>query len=229
MRLRVFEYETKKPYIPPLVPMRTALPQWYKDGERFLGGKPSLYPKSNSSLKLCVPFLDALTSGYMVQCPQDLLVEKLEDGSVGIGWKYEADIIDKRDPASTPTLPIPTGHVSTNYIWKLPLYIRVPKGYSVLFTHPLNRHDLPFTTLSGVVDADYAVPGGALPFFLKSGFTGIIPRGTPIAQLIPFKREDWTLKETKGLKKEGEIETYNSLSVISGWYKKHHWRKKTYN
>ena len=71
-------------------------------------------------------------------------------------------------------------------------------------------------------------PPGALPFFLKAGFTGIIPKGTPIAQLIPFKREDWKLEETTGLKKEGEIEGYNSLSVISGWYKKNRWRKKTY-
>ena len=32
--------------------------------------------------------------------------------------------------------------------------IEAPEGYSVLFTHPVNRFDLPFTTLTGMVDCD---------------------------------------------------------------------------
>jgi len=30
----------------------------------------------------------------------------------------------------------------------------MPAGYSLLITHPFNRHDLPFVTLTGLVDAD---------------------------------------------------------------------------
>jgi hypothetical protein len=32
--------------------------------------------------------------------------------------------------------------------------IEAPDGYAVLFTHPFNRFDLPFTTLTGLVDCD---------------------------------------------------------------------------
>ncbi len=32
--------------------------------------------------------------------------------------------------------------------------IEAPKGYSVLFAHPANRADLPFTTITGLVDSD---------------------------------------------------------------------------
>ena len=32
--------------------------------------------------------------------------------------------------------------------------IEAPPGYSLLFTHPVNRADLPFTTLTGLVDCD---------------------------------------------------------------------------
>ena len=32
--------------------------------------------------------------------------------------------------------------------------IEAPAGYSLLFTHPVNRPDLPFTTLTGLVDSD---------------------------------------------------------------------------
>ena len=29
---------------------------------------------------------------------------------------------------------------------------------------------------------------------LKEEFTGIIPKGTPLAQIIPFKRESWSME-----------------------------------
>ena len=32
--------------------------------------------------------------------------------------------------------------------------IELPPGYSLLVTHPINREDLPFTTLTGLVDVD---------------------------------------------------------------------------
>ena len=31
-----------------------------------------------------------------------------------------------------------------------------------------------------------------LPMWLKKDFIGIIKKGTPIAQIIPFKRDNWT-------------------------------------
>ena len=30
-----------------------------------------------------------------------------------------------------------------------------------------------------------------MPFFIKEGWTGVIPAGTPYAQMIPFLRENW--------------------------------------
>ena len=54
---------------------------------------------------------------------------------------------------------------------------------------------MPFTIFSGVVDTDtYQVPV-AFPFVLKEpNFEGMIPAGTPIAQVIPFKRESWKME-----------------------------------
>jgi hypothetical protein len=67
----------------------------------------------------------------------------------------------------------------------------------VLITSPLNRLDLPFRSLTAVIDADvfyHILPdpmqgGGNYPFYLNRGFEGIIPIGTPMCQYIPFKRE----------------------------------------
>jgi hypothetical protein len=30
-----------------------------------------------------------------------------------------------------------------------------------------------------------------MPFFIVNGWTGVIPAGTPYAQMLPFKRENW--------------------------------------
>ena len=71
--------------------------------------------------------------------------------------------------------------------------IEAPQGYSLLFTHPLNRFDLPFTTLSGMVDCD-SFRDSWIYFpahWHDMNFSGVLPMGTPIAQCLPVKRESW--------------------------------------
>jgi hypothetical protein len=71
--------------------------------------------------------------------------------------------------------------------------IEAPEGYAVFFTHPVNRFDLPFTTLSGLVDCDrYTDSWIHFPaHWHDRNFSGVLPKGTPIAQCIPVKRESW--------------------------------------
>ena len=40
---------------------------------------------------------------------------------------------------------------------------------------------------------------------MKENFTGIIPYGTPIVQLIPFKREKWKSKFSISSKSQEEL------------------------
>ncbi|MBS0528301.1 MAG: hypothetical protein JSS22_02765, partial [Proteobacteria bacterium] len=74
--------------------------------------------------------------------------------------------------------------------------IEAPEGYSVLFTHPLNRFDLPFTALTGLVDCDRYVDNWIhFPaHWHDMNFSGVLPKGTPVAQCFAVKREDWSLK-----------------------------------
>jgi hypothetical protein len=226
---QVFETETYEPHFPGIEPMRMSIPQWYKDAEQYIGGKPQISPESNNALKVCVPFLDSLTTGYAIPLFCDIVVEKV-DGKHFFSWR-DGDFapLGSRDKEVAPTLPVPVGHSTTHYSWQLKVALRLPKGYSALITHPLNRNDLPFTTLSGVVDPNFALHGGNLPFFLREDFEGVLQKGTPIAQIIPFKTEDWVLQVTPGLSKEAMVNSKRSRSVISGWYKRTHWKKKSYN
>jgi hypothetical protein len=122
--------------------------------------------------------------------------------------------------------PVPIGCNDTNFIWHFLVSIKVKRGYSFLISHPFNRYDLPFITLSGVIDGGYAMGDGNLTFFMKQGFEGIIPKGTPIAQILPFKNEKWNLKKQDGLYNESSINNEKTKSVLFGWYKNTYWKKK---
>lgn len=43
------------------------------------------------------------------------------------------------------------------------LSIEAPEGYALFFTHPVNRLNLPFTTLSGLVDATAFATSTSIP------------------------------------------------------------------
>jgi hypothetical protein len=74
--------------------------------------------------------------------------------------------------------------------------IQLPPGYSVLVSHPINRDDLPFRALSGLVDCDrYHDAFVQFPArWVDPNFNGVLPKGTPVVQCVPVKRETWALQ-----------------------------------
>jgi hypothetical protein len=100
-----------------------------------------------------------------------------------------------------------------------------------LFKHPSYRDDLPFTSISGIIDSDEFILNGKVGFFIKDNFTGLIPKGTPMYQMIPFKRDDWK-SESRMLEDEEKDNWHrianNITSVFTGGYKKKYWKRKKY-
>jgi hypothetical protein len=204
------------------------IPDWYKRAEITYASKDG---KQQSGLKTCAPFLDALISGYMLVTWTDVHVKILPDGRVDIDWDANTSgpQFAERESASGATMPRPAGHLPNHLAWAPKWGIKSPKGFSTLITHPLNRFDLPFTTSSGIMDSDKLHVSGNIPFFLKEGFEGVIPKGTPFAQVIPIKRESWTAVYDPAL--IGVIsETGMRLrGVERGYYRDNYWVKKIYN
>lgn len=221
------KYESLFNYYNTLVPSKSMVPQWYKDISRWIGTKPTIYPNRNHTVKHCMPFLDALTSGYQVLLPFDVMVEQ-RGGKPFVTWLGQGDLIVKRNEKSFGSMPLPIGFHDEMYAIRVPLSFRLPKGYSMLYTQPFNRYDLVTMTMTAVIDSDVDVYSGDAPFFIKQGFEGIIEQGTPIAQILPFKREDWQSEVTEGLTQKAEISRLKSISVLSGWYKNNVWKKKSY-
>jgi len=212
-------------------PARKHIPEWYKKAEKYTGGKPHInHPQDigRSTIKACTPFLESYTNGYIIELWQDIEVIYLQ-GAPLINWNTKPDVIEARDLSSLQGFPIGEESANYSFAWKSPFMIKTPKNYSILVSHPFNRLDLPFTTLTGIVDSDTTVTGGNIPFMLKKGFEGIIPKGTPIAQIIPFKRNSWESEKDSSLLKESKRLTSIYRSSVSGVYKKIAWHKKEYN
>jgi hypothetical protein len=206
-------------------PAKKFIPEWYKKAESYVKDAP-IYLQQNLTIKHCMPFLDAYTNGYMILLQGDLLVKKDENGEHELQWVRDP-LVTVRSPESHQGLPMANNHSSQYFSWAITNVIKLPKNYSMLITHPLNRFDLPFTTLSGIVDE--AASTGAISFFVNKDFEGIIPKGTPIAQILPFKQDNWEKIEQKGLYEELENEAKSFRTVISGGYKKLRWKRKNYN
>jgi hypothetical protein len=183
----------------PPVPASSQIPEWYKKVPKYVANtdKP-IKALGKKDLKLCVPFRDAMINGYIIRLPADLEVAQSATGDIDIFNNQElpVNICHKRGNINDPMaqghgMPAPMGTNPTMFSW-MPMYgVELPKGFSALVTHPFNRYELPFITTTGLVDSDMFTLAGNIPFFVKKGFVGIIPAGTPIAQIIPIARHDW--------------------------------------
>lgn len=219
------------------VTAKKIVPEWYKQTERFTGGKldvhmfvsdPTTSSSSNTDLGACVPFLDSMLSGYLIQLWTDVIVTK-DEGGTYINWLVAPKVVEIRQDSVAQHLPCPPGFLKKNMAWVNPIAVKTPPGYSALITHPFNRFDLPFLTMSGIVDSDSYHSGGNVPFWLSDTFEGIIPKGTPIVQVFPFKRDNWESKEGDETMKDAVAKSgWLARSVASGYYKRNNWTKKSF-
>lgn len=231
MKYRLIEFAVDHPYLGLPASSKKYIPDWYKKAERFVGGKPILNSdtiEGQQTVKLCPPYLDSLTSGYIAELWQDLQVRQI-GGVPNFTWLQKPEILEGRPAEIVQGMPISTRYGHDVYAWKFPYYFRTPPGYSAFVSHPFNRLDLPFQTLSAVIDSDCGVNAGNIPFVFEKDWEGIVPQGTPILQILPFKRENWTSKENKDIIEIGERNRYFSTRKVSGFYKQTFWRKKNYD
>lgn len=220
----------------PPVPAISMIPDWYKKLSRFYHSNKmkDLHPindrgtdGSASSTKLCMPFFDAMTSGYFYVLTDDLYISEDDEGFPILSWDNDVMICDKRPMID---VAVPFQHHPVHFGFKMHWYYETPKDYSVLITHPFNRHDLPFTVLSGIVDSDVWGLPVFISFFVKRGFTGTIPKGTPLFQIVPIKRDSWEMKIESSEEKiwKNKIKEEKRRSKIFSYYKGYAWKRKVY-
>jgi hypothetical protein len=216
------------------IPASKCVPSWYKEMNSYIGKekKPNGDGQTTATIKKCLPVFDAITAGYILLTPVDVYVTQKASDENGVLQPYyewpSNKVIEWHPVVQAPTHPANTGYFSYPK-WINPWAISTPRGYSVLFTAPKHRDNV-FTILDGVVDTDSYNNAVNFPFVLNDiNFEGLIPAGTPMAQVIPFKREKWDMK----LGGTEELDSINKTNLTTqsrffDKYRNHFWHRKEY-
>jgi hypothetical protein len=204
-------------------PAKSHMPDWFKRLPAV--DKGQLAPtNSGLTVKRCMPFIDAMTTGWILPLAASVRLEIKDGGaSVEAGWEFDRVMVSNHGAhqvAGNPKEPRPPCKFH-NY-WS----IRTPPGWSSLFVPPLNRGGQVFECVAGVVDTDTYAAHVHFPFF-ATGADGIhvIEKGTPLVQVIPFRRQDAAIEaevraENLGEAKERDRVFRNTIAG-EGWYRKH--------
>ncbi len=203
--------------LPTPTPAAQGLPEWLRAMPAH--ALNALVAGDDDTVKRCPPFVDAMTSGFLIPLICDVTVSGGQftwDSELPTGGAvdYPHSPIGIHDASQVTGTPL---HDADRFLIKFHNFwtIQAPPGWSLLFTHPVNRFDLPFTTLTGLVDCDrYHDAWINFPaHWHDDRFEGVLPRGTPVAQCFPIKRERWSAEVTVS-SEEDERRTHGLLADI---------------
>jgi len=187
---------------PEPTPASKNIPTWYKkqpaygdDEEKImrLGG-------SASTVKRCIPVFDIINSGYIIYMPCDVFIDatnpdKLQWSVPMAASQMKKDLVSSHSPEQVSHYPLNTKQYHKDIFRIMPFWaVGTEKGYSCLFTQPFHGDPVPFRTFGGVVDTDNFIADGHYSLQIEKDFKGVIERGTPIVQVIPFKRDNYQME-----------------------------------
>jgi hypothetical protein len=136
--------------IPEPFPAVRAVPDWLKELLVDREGEPTI--------KRCAPFLQAVTTGYIIPVPFDVHFWFTPEGE--LFFRGEGNMPQRHLASQQVGTPF-----SASKIIKLinPWLVRTPPGYSTLFIRPFNRYDCPLVPLTGLVETDTYYEAVQLP------------------------------------------------------------------
>lgn len=228
-----------KDIIPEPKPSLLHIPNEYKKMKSF--HNESFY---STTVKKCIPFLDALTCGYIIPFPIDYGFRYDQEKSMAIFETNLEVLHDLNDFKRSLSIETHNQHqlseelrhnkrtVEAVFKFSNPWVIKTPPGYSCIFTQPFNRN-FPFKIIDGIVDTDTFHQNINFPFYWTNPHTEkvILKRGSPMVLVIPFKRERWKMnvysEKPKDLEKK-EKAFLKFSSKIMDRYKNSFWRRKEY-
>jgi hypothetical protein len=216
-------------------PAKNYLPEWYKQMPPY---QPSVENPngrsikirdghSNATAKKCVPMLDGIGAGYIVPLWCDVQVE-IRSGEPEIFWRISSNVFVPHGEA-TRDIPAPFGYFAR--VFKFCTYFRIetPRGFSISVQPPAGHYQLPFRVIPAVIDSDRSVIDNNFPCWVQDGFEGIVEKGTPIAQVVPFKRTNWKAEMSViPYEEHRKFSERGFESNILNNYVRNIWRKKTY-
>jgi hypothetical protein len=218
-------------------PTSKNVPEWYRKQPAYVNKDEFLKRGvSGSTIKKCMPVFDAMTAGYTIYCPVDIYVDATDPGKLEYNIPValagmKKDLFTTHSAEQVEFYPIENRYhkdvLRINPMWS----VKTSPGYSSLFMKPMHQEIVPFEIVPGIIDTDTYISEGFLSFKVEKTFKGIIEKGTPLAQVIPFQRESWNseIKEHKDTRDQQKIQQVLVRSKFFHFYKKNFWHKKEWH
>ena len=165
------------------------------------------------TIRACPAMDDWLKSGWFVLANRDIEVIRYDEQSVTREEKVEGE---RRLPrVVSPSHPSKQAFDSFEYLgenapvkdafkMRNPWNIKTPPGYSCFYLDPFLFQNEYFATWQGIIDTDKFntnQDNSQIIFYPKVNHSFTIKKGTPMCQIIPYKRDTWTatyqLRSTK--------------------------------
>lgn len=167
--------------IPHPFPAGRHLPDWFKN-------MPPTFDQGGT-VKRCPPFLAAMTAGYIIPLPADVRFSMSSTGQLSATCKL--NLFGRHVPEQFQGSPFAPLIVVK---FRNPWIVVTPPEYVCLISAPLNRFEMPFLPLTGIVETGTYYKEVQLPVActMRPGQIVELRRGTPLIQVIPIRREEWT-------------------------------------
>lgn len=229
-KYKIFEKVFPKP-----TSVQSNIPEWWKEQQSYLNNDQNVHNGTMLlTVKKCQAVFDSMTFGYYMYCPADIYINST---GTKIDVQVTNDVLNLQQHLLANHLkeqilkyPIPD-YFHQEVLRIHPMWlVKTEEGYSSLFLAPMHGEKSPLRAIPGVIDTDQYPSDGYFSFFVEKGFNGIIKQGTPIAQVIPFKREDWesSINKDKDSDLNNQIKQLSVRSVFQNGYRKKFWSKKTF-
>lgn len=173
----------------PVVPAKKLIPNWFRDLSNVVE-----YYNNHPTIKTCPGIVNYLRTGFILRTWIDTIIETTQSYikflypnndapnnylSTMDAMTFDKDLTEFKK-YSHPTV----------VKWTLGWYCQAPKGYNLLYTPTQYHPNLNFTTIVGITDTRIDEGLHVQVAWHPTDKSVFIPAGTPIAQIIPIKREE---------------------------------------
>jgi hypothetical protein len=201
-------------------PAKSEIPKWFKDMPMLTEGMKK-YDRGGT-VRRCPSFIEWLGQGYIVKMWSDVVLKNSEDF-----WEWRTPDNQFRwdkHPAEQYQQWLPHDRVNVVYKCASPFKVVTPKGWSCYEFPLLFDHNPDWQVMAGINNSDTFHEWNSTIMLFGDKEEIFIPRGTPISQIVPFKRGKLKNKNTfihdidKKTKGSMQRSEYSGRSLFTGSY-----------
>lgn len=188
---------------------KSVSPEWWKKAKVGMHVKGDIV----QTIRSCPAMDDWLKSGWYVLANRDIEVimydgQSLTKETLESGERHGPRIVSPSHPSNQALDSFEylgkNAPVKDAFKMRNPWNIKTPPGYSCFYLDPFLFQNEYFATWQGIIDTDKFntnQDNSQIIFYPKVNHSFIIKKGTPMCQIIPYKRDTWTatyqLRSTK--------------------------------